>query len=406
MLSQNILNIVFISLYYKPIWPGFGTRYAELLTDESAKCGHNVTMLTGKIPKNLNVDDVYRQKIFTESMGKGKVKTIRLWSTNLDHEGFLNRIIAYSTFMFQCFFKILFFKNIDVLMALHPFPPFFFPILLICKLKKIKFIVNITDLWPDNFIELGVIKNQFIYSIIKKLCIFVYENSDTAIISNDELKTGISKYFSNKEKMFILPQATNVDIFKPVSIAKEIFPDKFIVMYAGIFSPNYDFDIIINSAKLLESNNKIIFILSGAGELKNILEKKILKSNLSNIKILDPVDTIDEVVLRLNQADVLVLGMNDNQQSHTGTPSKMFEYMACKKPVISATHGAAEQILRESNGGIIVTPGNSQEFADAVLTLFNNPDQMKLFANNGYNYIIKFRNLNIFRKKLNQIITH
>ena len=202
-MSQNILNIVFISLYYKPIWPGFGTRYAELLTDEAAKNGHNVTMLTGKIPKNLKVDDIYRQKISIESMGKGKVKTIRLWSTDLDHEGFLNRIIAYTTFIFQCFFKILFSRNVDVLMALHPFPPFFVSILLLCKLKKIKFIVNITDLWPDNFIELGVIKNKFIYSIVKKLCTFVYENSDTAIISNDELKTGVSKYFSNQDKMFI-----------------------------------------------------------------------------------------------------------------------------------------------------------------------------------------------------------
>ena len=156
----------------------------------------------------------------------------------------------------------------------------------------------------------------------------------------------------------------------------------------------------------MKSNNDIIFILSGAGELKNTLKEKIGKSNLSNIKILDPVDTIDEVVLRLNQADVLVLGMNDNKQSHTGTPSKMFEYMACKKPVISATHGAAELILRESNGGIIVTPGNSQEFANAVMTLFNNPEKIKSFANNGYDYIIKFRNLNIFRKKLNKIITN
>ena len=405
-MDQKILNVVFISLYYKPIWPGFGTRYGELLTDETAKTGHNVTILTGRIPKNLNVDNHYKQKTYTELIGQGKVRTNRLWSPNLKHEGSLNRIIVYSIFMFQCFFKILFFKNVDVLMALHPFPPFFFPILLICKLKKIKFIINITDLWPDNIIELNVIKNRLIYLIIKRICIFVYEHSNAVIISNYELKKSISKYFSNPEKMFILPQATNIEIFKPLEVTKEIFPNKFVVMYAGIFSSNYDFDIIINSAKLLESNENIIFILSGAGELKNIITKKITESKLSNIRILEPVDSIDDVVIRLNQADVLVLGMNDNQQSHTGTPSKMFEYMACKKPVISATHGAAEQILKDSNGGIIVTPGNHHEFANAVLTLFNNPEQMKLFANNGYDYIIKYRNLNIFRKKLNQIIIH
>lgn len=405
-MTQKILNIVFVSLYYKPIWPGFGTRYAELLTDEAAKNGHNVTMMTGRIPKNLNVDDVYRKKIHSEKMGDGNVTTIRLWSTNLKHEGFLNRVFAYSIFMLQCFFKILFFKNVDVLMALHPFPPFFFPVLLLCKLKKIKFIVNITDLWPDNFIELGVIKEGVVYSIIKKICTYVYEHSDTAIISNEELKIGVSKYFSNKEKMYILPQATNVDIFKPVPVTKQLFPEKFIVMYAGIFSSNYDFDIIINSAKSLESNEKILFILAGAGELKSIIEEKISKSGVSNVKILDPVDSIDDVVLRLNQADVLVLGMNDNQQSHTGTPSKMFEYMACKKPVISATHGAAEQILRDSNGGIIVSPGNHHEFSNAVMQLFDSPDKMKSFAKNGYEYIQKYRNLNIFRKKLNQIITN
>ena len=50
------MYIVSISLYYKPIWPGFGTRFSELLVDESVNSNHNVTLYTGRIPKSVQVE--------------------------------------------------------------------------------------------------------------------------------------------------------------------------------------------------------------------------------------------------------------------------------------------------------------------------------------------------------------
>ena len=85
------MNIAIISLYYKPIWPGYGTRSVQLYADQAANVGNDVTVLTGRIPKEFKTDDVFRQKLFQEKIGKGLVNVHRLWTPNSNHEGLFSR---------------------------------------------------------------------------------------------------------------------------------------------------------------------------------------------------------------------------------------------------------------------------------------------------------------------------
>ena len=130
------MNIISISLYYKPIWPGFGTRFSELLVDETAKSGHEVILFTGRIPNSIEIDKKFRLKKFKENAGKGTINTNRLWTPDIKHEGSSKRNFTYFVFMLQCFFKVLFSRKIDLIMGLYPYPPFFFTYCNFGKNKK------------------------------------------------------------------------------------------------------------------------------------------------------------------------------------------------------------------------------------------------------------------------------
>ena len=107
VIEENELNILAISLFYKPIWPGFGVRVPQLILDEAARNGDNVTLFTGRIPKDIEIETKHRQKVFSDKIGKGSVTINRLWTPNVKHEGIFNRVLTYFLFMFQCFFKLL-----------------------------------------------------------------------------------------------------------------------------------------------------------------------------------------------------------------------------------------------------------------------------------------------------------
>jgi len=397
------MNIISISLYYKPIWPGFGTRFSELLVDESVNSGHNVTLYTGRIPKSIEVDKKFRLKKLTEKFSQGTLTVNRLWTLDLKHEGLMKRTFTYFGFMFQCFFKVLFAKNTDLIMGLYPYPPFFLSILFLAKLKKINFILVEADLWPDNLWELGIIKNSTLFSLIKKMSIWAYNLSDMVIVITDELYDGLKKYFDNTSKLKVLNLATDTKIFKPIQNKIRKYGDIFVVMYSGILSPNYDFDIILNSAKKLENEN-ILFVISGAGEIKNEVENKIKKLNLKNVKMEEPVKKMDDLIVKLNAADILIMGMNDNMQAKTAHPSKVFEFMACGKPIVCSTTGATKKLILNSNSGIVVEPGNVQQFTESILLLYNSEDQRKNLGNNGLEYIKKNHSLESFREKLSSLI--
>jgi len=132
------VNIAILSLYYKPIWPGYGTRSTQLYVDQATNVGNNVTILTGRIPQEFKVEKKYRQKKYQEKIGKGSLEIHRLWIPNSKHDGLIKRTLIYSIFLFECYFKILFSKKFDVIIGMHPYPPFFIPIIFSFKIQKNK----------------------------------------------------------------------------------------------------------------------------------------------------------------------------------------------------------------------------------------------------------------------------
>ncbi len=397
------MNIIAVSLFYKPIWPGFGVRVPQLILDEAARNGHNVTLYTGRIPKDVKVDEKYRQKKFLDKIGNGSIEINRLWTPNVKHEGIFNRIFTYLLFMIQCFFKLLLSKDTDILIALHPYPPFFISLLYIAKWKKIKTFLMQGDLWPDNLIELGIINNKIFYSFIIKLSSWSFNISDIVVVITDELKRGTEKYLKNKSKIKVLELATDTALFCPQNVHEDLYEGKFIALYNGIFSPNYDFDIILNSAELLK-NEQILFVIAGAGELKNYIKNEIDKKKLDNVIIEEPLPKIEDVVKKINRADILLLGMNDNLQACTAIPSKLFEFMSCGKPVVCSGKGATVDLLTKSNGGLLVQPRDSKSFSKNIKELYTSQHLRMTLGKNAREYIEKNHSLEVFGKNLSKIL--
>jgi glycosyltransferase involved in cell wall biosynthesis len=94
--------------------------------------------------------------------------------------------------------------------------------------------------------------------------------------------------------------------------------------------------------------------------------------------------------LALATIDLHPKGAFSKKKDIPGSPLKLWEYMACGKPVI-ATNTEDFKVLEGYNAGILVDPEKPEEVADAITTLLKNKDLREEMGNNGRRYVVENR---------------
>jgi len=113
----------------------------------------------------------------------------------------------------------------------------------------------------------------------------------------------------------------------------------------------------------------------------------------------------DKILKFYKLSDVGLIMLKDSYLFKSVVPSKMFEYMAAKTPVImSMPEGEATRIVRKYNCGLLCCPDSPEILAESIMHLFNNRDKLECFGNNGYKAIKEKYNRDVFASKYQELI--
>ena len=114
----------------------------------------------------------------------------------------LSILLNYLTFILNSLYticKYLTFKKNDVIFIFCPSPILSaLPAILINKLFNKKIVIWVLDLWPDNKIDLKIVKNKFLIFILKKIVNYIYNNSNLFLAQSQKIKKIIEKRTSTK----------------------------------------------------------------------------------------------------------------------------------------------------------------------------------------------------------------
>jgi glycosyltransferase involved in cell wall biosynthesis len=67
--------------------------------------------------------------------------------------------------------------------------------------------------------------------------------------------------------------------------------------------------------------------------------------------------------------------------------AKIFEYLACEKPVMAGLAGEIARVLHESSGGLVVAQGKARSLADTILELNKDPELRMKMGKPGRSYV-------------------
>jgi hypothetical protein len=198
------MNIVVVYQYYQPTnAPGHSLIYDW--TQHLAECGHDVTVVAGEIGY-MQCDKPtvpwYRRIIRKEQVGK--VQVCRTLTYSQLHRSYLGRLLGFISFSVSCPMALLFRKKPDLIIGSSP--PIFpiFSTWLVCKLRRIPFIMEVRDLWPESAIQMGILKNKPLIKIMTWMEKTLYSRARTIITLTDGIRNNICERGWPKEKVVLV----------------------------------------------------------------------------------------------------------------------------------------------------------------------------------------------------------
>ena len=354
---------------------------------EWVKMGHQVTVITCQpnFPKG-EIFEGYKNSLYTLEYIQG-IRVVRVWSFITANEGFIKRSLDYFSFAISSFIAGIFIKT-DVILATSP--QFFttFSGNLLSLLKRKPWILEIRDLWPDSIVAVGVLSSEsYIYKFLKRLESYFYRSAKRVIVVTDSFKQYlIQNHKITQEKIGVFKNGIigssladmHIKELKALRESLKIPSDSKIISYIGTHGLAHGLEFIMHCAKSLENSN-LHFLFIGDGAKKRELLHLKDKLKLSNVTFIDTLPK-SKVYKYIHLSDYALVNLKKSDEFKNVIPSKIFENVAARKPILLGVDGESKKIIQDYNVGISYEPENEKEFLEALdqISLLSGSDQFEL----------------------------
>jgi lipopolysaccharide/colanic/teichoic acid biosynthesis glycosyltransferase len=405
------MKILVIHQYYLQPGEGGGSRFNEM-SHLWSRDGHEVTVIAGnlqsatgeKLPK-------YRWKWLTKENDSG-VTVWRCHVSQMYRLGALGRAWAFFTFIVSSTFASLIAGKADVVIATSP--PLFIAIpgWIAARVRSVPWVFEMRDLLPDGLVTLGILRpdattTKLMYRIEAWGCRTSAKiNVLTPAFREDLVRRGLA----SEEKISFISNGADDATFRPGCRMNGVrsrygWGDKFVAMYTGAHGPANDLDRLIEAAERLRKHPNVLLVSVGDGPERERLESDARARALDNLMFCGPQPkaVMPEFI---NAADAGLATLRDTPTYRTVYPNKVFDYMACARPVVLAIDGVARKLVCvEAAAGVFVPPGDGQALADAILELSREPARCAALGGRGREWVIRNVSRTALARQYAEILT-
>jgi glycosyltransferase involved in cell wall biosynthesis len=388
------MRILIISHYFPPEVGAPQARLSALAADWAA-AGDQVTVLTG-MPNHPDgvVPPAYRGALRRRER-TGGYDVVRTWLYATPNEGIARKTAGHLSFMASS--VLLGGRATGPADIVVVSSPTFFSIgsaWLLARRKRARLVVEVRDLWPAIFVELGVLTNRHLVRLLERLELAAYSAADAVVTVTDGFRANITGRGVPADKVHTIRNGVTLSDFPSGIRADPALRARLgagerdcLVLYAGTHGISQALPAAADAAAELTGQPiRVAFVGSGADKPR--LERRVAELALANVTLAPGVPHPQMPAL-LAAADICLVLLRDVPLFATFIPSKMFEYLAAGRAVIGAVTGEAAQILREA-GAVVVPPEDSHALATAIAALAADPGRRAEMARQGRQYVERF----------------
>jgi len=398
---------ILIDTHYFPPEAGAPQARLSALAAAWAASGDTVTVLTGMPNHPTGVLPPEYRRAIRRCERRDGYRVLRTWLYATPNEGVARKTLSHLSFMVSS--VLLGARRSGRADTVVVSSPTFFSIgsaWLLARLKRAQLVVEVRDLWPAIFVELGVLTNRRLIGALERLELAAYAAADQVVVVSDGFRANLISRGVPAAKVHTIRNGVALDRFRPDSDASlgspassgsdarqetrgrlGARPGDCLVVYAGTHGISHALPGVADAAARL-AGEAIHVAFVGDGSDKPRLRRRVEGLGLGNVT-LAPAVPPGQVPAVLAAADICLVTLRDVPLFATFIPSKMFEYLAAGKAVVGAVTGEAAQILREA-GAVVVPPEDSGSLAEAIRALAADPGRRTSMGQRGRAYVERF----------------
>ena len=386
------MRFLILTQYFPPETGAAQVRLKEVAKGLQRQ-GHEVVVVTAFPNHPQGVIPPEYQGYWSMKDEVDGIPVYRTWVYPVQRGRFWKRLLNYFSFTFSSLWGIFKAGPCDVIFVESP-PLFLGMTAVLGKwIKGAKLIFNVSDLWPESAVALGLVTNKTLIRLTEGLETWLYNRSwklsaVTLGIRETWLKRGIPE-----RKVAFLPNGVNLELFRPLPPDVEMqeklgLKDKFVLVYAGTMGYAQGLESVLEAANLLREDEHIHFLFLGDGTEKPKLEQMTEELKLTNVQFLG-FQPVTDMPRYFSLAGGSIVPLKKLKLFEGARPSKMFPAMGCGVPIIYSGEGEAVDLIQEAGAGLTVQPESPQEMAAAIRKLSQMPDGGKSLGQNGRQYVEK-----------------
>jgi colanic acid biosynthesis glycosyl transferase WcaI len=351
------------------------------------EAGHSVQVLTG-IPNRPygHYYEGYTARLLFEEEKFG-ARVIRTYTWPYRGDVIWRRIMNYGSFMLSSLLGIARLAPFDILYAYHPPLTIAFPAYLASVTRRVPFIYDVQDIWPEAGVAAGALQEGWLYRFMSALAKWVYAQASHITVIAPDFKDILVDQGVSPDKISVVSNWADDSIYIPRSangVRQQYgLPEgRFLAMYAGNMGMTHGVEYLLDAARLLKERSDITFVFAGTGaEYDKMLQKK-QQEGLDNVHFLGyiPPPRMPEL---LAAADLMLIHLRKSDSGAVSLPSRMLAYMACGRPMLVASEGAPRRFVERIRAGIGCDPENPVVIAERIKNISSQPEQLTKMGNNG-----------------------
>jgi len=387
------MRILIITNSYPPEIRSTSHLMYELAQDLTEK-GHSVTVLTSFPGYNL-ADGVAREDI-QEIMDENGVTVLRARTMPLKKVGYIKRGLAELMLPWN-FYNLLKQNENTIFDAVWVFSPPLPLALLgawIKRKSRAPLLLNAQDIFPQNGIDLGIIRNSAVIAWYEFMERQAYRVSDIILVHSEKNRDFLVKEkCQNGSKVIVQYNWVDAKQFDSAGRTGK-FRSKFglnnqtVVLFAGVMGPSQGLDAVIRMAEAFRDDPSLVFLLVGDGTQRAGLEAAVKRKQLKNV-IFGPFVSREDYPYLVKDSDIGLTSLSAEVKTPV-VPGKIQGYMAGGLPILGILNKESDghQLIRWAGAGISVTAGNDEAAIDALSKLKTDPNLRQTMGESGHRYAL------------------
>jgi glycosyltransferase involved in cell wall biosynthesis len=311
----------------------------------------------------------------------------RVWTYLAPNRGVFRRTLNYLSFIPTAAFRGLRLGRFDV--AIGTSPQFFCAVAtwVYTRLRRTPWVFELRDLWPESIPAVGAMRKSFALRLLERLELRMYRDATAIVCVTQSFIDNLSSRGVDGGKLRFIPNGIVPAFWQCGSRSLgraliEAADGDIVVSYVGTIGMAHGLRTTLDAAALLQRFTSLKFVIVGDGAELSQLRAIARDGGLTNVRFtgLLPREQMPSV---LAATDIALVTLKPSDVFRTVLPSKMFEAMAARVPIVLAVDGEARLTLERARAGVFVQPGDAGALAATIERVAWDPDVRKEMGSAG-----------------------